>query len=133
MALSTENWEKIKRGTAEIISEAELQAKLKKGKPLRIKLGVDPTAPDLHLGHYVVLRKLRTFQELGNQVEFIIGDFTARIGDPTGQSATRPVLNPNEIWEHAKTYQDQVFRVLDKDKTEVHFNSRWLNALGIPG
>src|SRR5258708_1714916 len=133
MSLSTENWGKIKRGVSEIISEAELQAKLKKGKPLRVKLGVDPTAPDLHLGHLVVLRKLRTFQDLGHQVEFIIGDFTARIGDPTGQSATRPVLKPAEIWEHAKTYQEQVFRVLDQSKTEVRYNSTWLNSLGIPG
>src|SRR5258706_8588770 len=133
MSVSTEHWKKITRGTAEIISEAELQAKFKKGKPLRIKLGVDPTAPDLHLGHLVVLRKLRTFQDLGHQVEFIIGDFTARIGDPTGQSETRPILKPQEIWEHAKTYQDQVFRVLKKEATQVRFNSSWINALGIPG
>ena len=133
MNLSTENWQKIKRGTAEILSEADLQAKLKRGKPLRIKLGVDPTAPDLHLGHLVVLRKLKTFQELGHQIEFIIGDFTARIGDPSGQSATRPALKPQEIWEHSKTYQEQVFKVLDKDKTQVRYNSTWLNALGIPG
>ena len=89
MTISTEEWQKITRGCAEIISEKELRSKLKKDKPLRIKLGVDPTAPDLHLGHLVVLRKLRTFQDLGHQVEFIIGDFTARIGDPSGQSATR--------------------------------------------
>src|SRR5216117_3783476 len=110
--LPSEIWNRVARGTAEILSAAELQAKLKKGKPLRIKLGVDPTAPDLHLGHLVVLRKLRTFQDLGHQVEFIIGDFTARIGDPSGQSSTRPTLKPQEIWDHAKTYQDQVFRIL---------------------
>src|SRR5436190_21184256 len=133
MSLSTENWGKIRRGAAEIISEAELQAKLKKGKPLRIKLGVDPTAPDLHLGHLVVLRKLRTFQDLGHQVEFIIGDFTAQIGDPSGQSATRLTLNPKEIWENAKTYQDQVFRILDPNKTEVRHNSSWFNIMMTKG
>src|SRR5258708_1887176 len=133
MSLSTENWEKIKRGTAEIISEAELQSKLKKGKPLRIKLGVDPTAPDLHLGHLVVLRKLRTFQDLGHHVEFIIGDFTAQIGDPSGQSTTRPTLTPKEIWENAKTYQEQVFRVLDPAKTEVRHNSSWFNIMATKG
>src|SRR5215467_107430 len=109
-----EQWKKIVRGCAEIISEKELRAKLEKGKPLRIKLGVDPTAPDLHFGHLVVLRKLKTFQELGHQIEFIIGDYTARIGDPSGQSATRPPLTAQQVWEHAATYQDQVFQVLDK-------------------
>src|SRR5712691_7328456 len=133
MSLSTENWEKITRGCAEIISEAELKEKLDKPHPLRIKLGVDPTAPDLHFGHLVVLRKLRAFQDIGHQVEFIIGDFTARIGDPSGQSATRPTLKPQEIWDHAKTYQDQVFRILKKESTQVRFNSSWLNSLGIPG
>jgi tyrosyl-tRNA synthetase len=133
MGVSSEHWKKITRGCAEIISEAELKTKLEKPHPLRIKLGVDPTAPDLHFGHLVVLRKLKTFQELGHQIEFIIGDFTARIGDPSGQSATRPTLKPQEIWEHAKTYQDQVFRVLKKDATQVRFNSSWINALGIPG
>src|SRR6266478_4381590 len=133
MSFSTENWHRIKRGASEIISESELQAKLKKGKPLRVKLGVDPTAPDLHLGHLVVLRKLRTFQDLGHQVEFIIGDFTARIGDPSGRSETRPLLKPQEIWDHASTYQEQVFHVLDEKKTRVHFNSSWLNAMGLPG
>jgi tyrosyl-tRNA synthetase len=133
MNVSTEHWQKIMRGCAEIISEAELQAKLGKAKPLRIKLGVDPTAPDLHFGHLVVLRKLKTFQDLGHQIEFIIGDFTARIGDPSGQSATRPPLQAQQVWEHAKTYQDQVFQVLDKEKTHVRFNSTWLNALGLMG
>jgi len=133
MPVSTEHWKKITRGCAEIISEAELKAKLEKPHPLRVKLGVDPTAPDLHLGHLVVLRKLRTFQDLGHQVEFIIGDFTARIGDPSGQSATRPMVKPQEIWDHAKTYQDQVFRILKKEATQVRFNSTWINALGIPG
>src|ERR1051326_8338764 len=133
MSVSNEHWKKITRGCAEIISEADLKEKLQKARPLRSKLGVDPTAPDLHFGHLVVLRKLKTFQDLGHQIEFIIGDFTARIGDPSGQSATRPVLKPQEIWEHAKTYQEQVFRILKKESTQVRFNSSWLNALGIPG
>lgn len=131
--VSTEQWQKITRGCAEIISEAELKAKLEKAKPLRIKLGVDPTAPDLHFGHLVVLRKLKAFQGLGHQIEFIIGDFTARIGDPSGQSAARPALQAQQVWEHAKTYQDQVFRILDKAKTQVRFNSTWLNPLGVTG
>src|SRR3982751_4405539 len=122
-------WAKILRGCSELISEGELRAKLQKGKPLRIKMGVDPTAPDLHLGHLVVLRKLRTFQDLGHHVQFILGDFTAQIGDPSGQSATRPTLSPKEIWENAKTYQDQVFRVLDPEKTEVRPNSSWFNIM----
>src|SRR5882672_3372456 len=133
MPVSTEHWQKITRGCAEIISEAELKTKLSKPHPLKIKLGVDPSSPDLHFGHLVVLRKLKTFQDLGHQIEFIIGDFTARIGDPSGQSTTRPTLKPQEIWEHAKTYQDQVFRILKKEATQVRFNSSWLNALGIPG
>jgi tyrosyl-tRNA synthetase len=133
MSLSSENWQKITRGAAEIISESDLQAKLKKGKVLQIKLGVDPTAPDLHLGHLVVLRKLRTFQDLGHHVQFIIGDFTAQIGDPSGQSATRPTLKPQEIWENAKTYQEQVFRILDPKKTEVRHNSSWFNIMATRG
>ncbi len=133
MSISTEHWQKITRGCAEIISETELRTKLEKAKPLRIKLGVDPTSPDLHFGHLVVLRKLKAFQDLGHQIEFIIGDFTARIGDPSGQSATRPPLQAQQVWEHAKTYQDQVFQVLDKEKTHVRFNSAWLNALGLMG
>jgi tyrosyl-tRNA synthetase len=126
-------WQRIVRGCAEIISEKDLQAKLAKGKPLHIKLGVDPTAPDLHLGHFVVLRKLKTFQDLGHIVEFIIGDFTARIGDPSGRTETRPTLKPQEVWEHAETYRQQVFRVLNQEKTQIRFNSAWLNALGITG
>jgi tyrosyl-tRNA synthetase len=133
MEISTEHWQKITRGCAEIISEKELRAKLEKGKPLRIKLGVDPTAPDLHLGHLVALRKLRTFQDLGHQIEFLIGDYTARIGDPSGRSETRPKLNPQQIWAHAKTYQEQVFRVLDKEKTHVVYNTSWFNAMGDSG
>ncbi|MFA5975046.1 MAG: tyrosine--tRNA ligase [Elusimicrobiota bacterium] len=131
--LSPENWSKITRGCAEIISEQELRAKLEKGRPLKIKLGVDPTAPDLHLGHLVVLRKLRAFQDLGHQIEFIIGDFTARIGDPSGRSETRPALEPEQVAANAQTYQEQVFRVLDHQKTQLHFNSRWLEPLGVKG
>jgi tyrosyl-tRNA synthetase len=130
---STEIWGKITRGCSEIISENELKAKLQKGKPLRIKMGVDPTAPDLHLGHMVCLRKLKTFQDLGHSIQFLIGDFTARIGDPSGQSVTRPTLQPKQVWEHAKTYQEQVFKILDKEKTEVRFNSTWINALQMTG
>ena len=131
--VSPDSWTKITRGCSEIISENELKAKLQKGKPLRIKMGVDPTAPDLHLGHLVCLRKLRTFQDLGHSIQFLIGDFTARIGDPSGQSATRPSLDSKTVWEHAKTYQEQVFKILDKEKTDVRFNSAWLNALQMTG
>jgi len=130
---SEEAWVRLTRGVTEIISEKEFRAKLAKNRPLRIKLGVDPTAPDLHLGHYVALRKLRTFQDLGHQVEFLIGDYTARIGDPSGRSDTRPKLSAQQVWEHAKTYQEQVFRVLDREKTHVVFNSAWFNALGPEG
>jgi tyrosyl-tRNA synthetase len=133
MTSSTTEWEKITRGCAEIISEAELREKLTKGKPLRIKLGVDPTAPDLHFGHLVVLRKLKDFQDCGHQIIFIIGDSTAAIGDPSGQSETRPSLRSDQVEENSKTYQEQVFRILDRENTEVRFNSRWLNSLGVPG
>jgi tyrosyl-tRNA synthetase (EC 6.1.1.1) len=122
-------FEKIKRKTVEIINEDELKERLKSGKKLRVKLGADPTAPDLHLGHYVVLRKLRDFQELGHQVVFIIGDFTGLVGDPSGRSKTRPPLSKEQIQENAKTYFEQVFKVLDKDKTEVRFNSEWLSKI----
>lgn len=123
----------IRRGTNEIISEEELAKKLASGKKLRIKLGVDPTAPDLHLGHSVIINKLKVFQDLGHQIVFLIGDFTARIGDPSGRSATRPMMTEEQIMKNIKTYQDQVFKILDRDKTEVVFNSKWLNALGIEG
>ncbi len=125
--------EKIKRGTNEIISFEELKKKLSTGRPLRIKLGVDPTAPDLHLGHTVLLNKLRTFQELGHQIVFLIGDFTARIGDPSGRSETRKMMSEEEILKNSKTYQDQVFKILDRAKTEVVFNSHWLYPMGIEG
>ena len=123
----------IRRGTNEIISEEELVKKLNSGKKLRIKLGVDPTAPDLHLGHSVIINKLKTFQDLGHQIVFLIGDFTARIGDPSGRSAKRPMMTEEQIMANIKTYQDQVFKILDREKTEVVFNSKWLNALGIEG
>ena len=123
----------IKRGTEEIISEPELLQKLKRsmdtGKPLKVKAGFDPTAPDLHLGHCVLLRKLREFQDLGHTVMFLIGDFTAMIGDPSGRSETRPPLTKAQVEENAGTYERQVFRILDRDKTEVMFNSSWLGRL----
>ncbi len=124
---------KIRRGTNEIISEEELKKKLASGKKLRIKLGVDPTAPDIHLGHTVILNKLKLFQELGHQIVFLIGDFTARIGDPSGRSATRPMMTEEQINKNIQTYQEQVFKILDREKTEVVFNSKWLNELGIQG
>ncbi|MEW6144816.1 MAG: tyrosine--tRNA ligase [Thermodesulfobacteriota bacterium] len=123
----------VKRGTEEIISEPELLSKLKKSKekgvPLRIKAGFDPTAPDLHLGHCVLLKKLREFQDLGHTVMFLIGDFTAMIGDPSGRSETRPPLTKSQVEENALTYQRQVFRILDRDRTEVMFNSAWLGKM----
>lgn len=123
----------IKRGADELLIEQELVEKLKTGKPLRVKAGFDPTAPDLHLGHTVLLNKLRQFQELGHQVLFLIGDFTGMIGDPTGKSATRPPLTKEQVAENAKSYAEQVFKILDKDKTEIVFNSTWLNELGAAG
>lgn len=121
--------EKLRRKTAEIINESELIERIESGKTLRVKLGADPTAPDLHLGHYVVLRKLRDFQELGHQIVFIIGDFTGLVGDPSGRSKTRPSLTHEEIEENAQTYFKQVFKVLDKNKTEVRYNSEWLSKI----
>ena len=119
----------IKRGADEVLVEAELVEKLKRGKPLRIKAGFDPTAPDLHLGHTVLINKLRQFQELGHQVIFLIGDFTGMIGDPSGKSATRPPLTRDQVLENAETYKAQVFKILDPDRTEVAFNSTWMDLL----
>ncbi|MBP0942062.1 tyrosine--tRNA ligase [Pseudomonas alliivorans] len=119
----------IKRGADELLVEAELVAKLKRGQPLRIKAGFDPTAPDLHLGHTVLINKLRQFQELGHQVIFLIGDFTGMIGDPSGKSATRPPLTREQVLDYAETYKAQVFKILDPAKTEVAFNSTWMDAL----
>ncbi|MBI4778680.1 tyrosine--tRNA ligase [Candidatus Desantisbacteria bacterium] len=121
----------INRGTVEIISEDELKAVIGKKTRLRIKFGADPTAPDIHLGHTVVFRKLKQFQELGHEVIFIIGDFTAKIGDPSGRLQTRPRLSTEEIVNNANTYQEQVFKILDREKTTVVFNSRWLEAMGM--
>ncbi len=121
----------IKRGAVELIPEEELMVKLKKKKQLRIKWGADPSAPDIHLGHTVVLNKLRQFQDLGHKVVFIIGDFTARIGDPTGKSETRKPLTEEGVEKNAKTYQDQVFKILDRKMTEVVYNSHWLKKLTI--
>ncbi len=119
----------IKRGSEEILVEEELITKLKEGRPLRIKAGFDPTAPDLHLGHTVLINKLRQFQELGHEVLFLIGDFTAMIGDPTGKSATRPPLTRDDVIENAQTYEHQIFKILDREKTTVLFNSSWMNAM----
>jgi tyrosyl-tRNA synthetase len=115
----------IKRGAREVLVESELLLKLKKGRPLRVKAGFDPTAPDLHLGHTVLLNKMRQFQELGHEVIFLIGDFTGLIGDPSGRNATRPALTPEEVQQNARTYESQVFKILDPARTVVDFNSRW--------
>jgi tyrosyl-tRNA synthetase len=123
----------IRRGAEEILVEAELEKKLARGKPLRIKAGFDPTAPDLHLGHTVLINKLRQFQELGHEILFLIGDFTGMIGDPTGKSQTRPPLTPEKVRENAKSYTDQVFKILDPDLTRVVFNSEWMTEMGAAG
>jgi tyrosyl-tRNA synthetase len=123
----------IKRGTDEILTESDLKKKLESGKQLVIKAGFDPTAPDLHLGHTVLLNKLRHFQDLGHKVIFLIGDFTGQIGDPSGKNKTRPTLDSDELIENAKTYEKQVFKILKKELTEVRFNSEWCNDLGAAG
>ena len=125
--------ELIKRGAEELIVEEELARKLARGAPLRVKLGLDPTAPDLHLGHTVVLNKLRHFQELGHQVQFLIGDFTGMIGDPTGKNQTRPPLSREQILENAKSYRAQMAKILDPERTQVMFNSEWSDRLGAEG
>jgi tyrosyl-tRNA synthetase len=125
--------EKIKCGTNEIISLEKLEKKLASGKKLRIKLGIDPTSADLHLGHTVIINKLKTFQDLGHQIVFLIGDFTARIGDPSGRSKMRPIITDEQIKANAQTYAGQVFKILNRDKTEVVYNSKWLNELGVKG
>lgn len=119
----------IKRGADEVLVESELITKLERGQPLRVKAGFDPTAPDLHLGHTVLINKLRQFQDLGHQVIFLIGDFTGMIGDPSGKSATRPPLTRDQVLENAETYKAQVFKILDPQKTEVAFNSTWMDQL----
>ena len=132
-----EQLEFLRKGAVELIREEDLRAKLlksqKEGRPLRVKLGADPTAPDIHLGHTVVIRKLRHFQELGHTVIFLIGDFTGMIGDPSGKSATRPQLTREEIEANAETYKKQIFKLLDPEKTEVRFNSEWMSKLGSDG
>ncbi len=127
MNKSAHAFQEIQRGTVDILLEKDLLEKLESGKPLRIKLGFDPTAPDIHLGHTVLINKLRTFQELGHQVLFLVGDFTAMIGDPSGKSATRKPLEREEVLENAHTYQEQIFKILDPKKTEVMFNSSWMS------
>lgn len=123
----------IKRGAEEILVEEDLVKKLESGKPLKIKAGFDPTAPDLHLGHTVLINKLRQFQDLGHEILFLIGDFTGMIGDPTGKSATRPPLTEEQVAANAETYQQQVFKILDKDKTKIVFNSEWMSKMGAAG
>jgi tyrosyl-tRNA synthetase len=123
----------IRRGSDELIVEEELAKKLSSGRKLRVKLGLDPTAPDLHLGHTVVINKLRDFQELGHQVQFLIGDFTGMIGDPTGKNQTRPPLTREEILKNAQTYRQQVFKILDPERTQILFNSEWSDKLGAEG
>lgn len=123
----------IKRGADELLIESELIEKLKSGRPLRIKAGFDPTAPDLHLGHTVLINKMRHFQDLGHHIMFLIGDFTGMIGDPTGKNATRPPLSREQILKNAETYREQVFKILDPEKTEVCFNSTWFEPLGAAG
>jgi len=123
----------IKRGCDELLLESELVERLKSGRPLRVKAGFDPTAPDLHFGHTVLINKLRHFQDLGHHIMFLIGDFTGLIGDPTGKNATRPPLSRGQILENAKTYKEQVFKILDPEKTEICFNSAWFDELGAAG
>ncbi|KKD60934.1 tyrosine--tRNA ligase [Grimontia sp. AD028] len=123
----------IKRGVEELIPEEGLIAKLKENRPLRIKLGADPTAPDIHLGHTVIMNKLRAFQELGHEVIFLIGDYTAMVGDPSGKNATRPPLTREQVLSNAETYKEQIFKILDPEKTRIEFNSSWLSELGTDG
>jgi len=123
----------IKRGAQELLIEAELVKKLARGKPLRVKTGFDPTAPDLHLGHTVLINKMHQFQQFGHEVIFLIGDFTGLIGDPTGRNTTRPSLTPQEVQANARTYQQQIFRILDPDRTRIDFNSRWFGTMSAAG
>ena len=133
MASVEESLALIKRGADELLIESELAEKLKSGRPLRVKAGFDPTAPDLHLGHTVLINKMRHFQELGHHILFLIGDFTGMIGDPSGKNAARPPLSREQVLENAKTNQDQVFKILDPEKTEICFNSKWIEPLGASG
>lgn len=123
----------IRRGADEILLEADLERKLARGKPLRVKAGFDPTAPDLHLGHTVLINKMRQFQELGHDVIFLIGDFTGLIGDPSGRNATRPRLTPDDVQANARTYEQQIFKILDRERTIIDFNSRWMSGMSAAG
>lgn len=127
------NLNEIKRGAVDVLLEDELRERLREGKPLRVKLGFDPTAPDIHLGHTVLLNKLRQFQQLGHQILFLVGDFTAMIGDPSGKNATRPPLTRDQVMANAQTYQEQVFKILDSHKTRIMYNSEWSEKLGAQG
>ncbi len=133
MPTPSEQLAEIRRGSHEILPEQDLLERLGAGRPLRIKAGFDPTAPDLHIGHTVLLNKMRQFQQLGHHVMFLIGDFTGLIGDPTGKNATRPPMTPEEVAENARTYEAQVFKILDPERTEICFNSKWLGELGASG
>src|SRR3990172_9506933 len=123
----------IKRGCDDLLVESELAERIAAGRPLRVKLGMDPTAPDLHLGHTVVINKLRQFQDLGHHVQFLIGDFPGMIGDPTGKNVTRPPLSREQVEDNARTYREQVFKILDPERTEILFNSKWSEELGAAG
>jgi len=125
--------EELRRGAAEVLTEADLVRKLERGRPLKVKAGFDPTAPDLHLGHTVLINKMRQFQQLGHQVIFLIGDFTGMIGDPSGKNATRPRLTADEIKANARTYQEQIFKILDPERTVIDFNSRWFSSMTATG
>jgi len=133
MAGIKEQIAELTRGTDEVLPEGGLEAKLKEGRPLIVKAGFDPTAPDLHIGHTVLINKMRQFQQLGHEVVFLIGDFTGMIGDPSGKNATRPALTPDEIQANARTYEEQIFKILDKDKTRVEFNSSWMGEMDAAG
>ncbi len=133
MLSPAEQMAELRRGAHEILLEEDLRRKLARGKPLKVKAGFDPTAPDLHLGHTVLINKMRQFQQFGHEVVFLIGDFTGMIGDPTGKSATRPRLTPADVESNARTYQEQIFRILDPEKTLIDFNSRWMAGLGSAG
>jgi tyrosyl-tRNA synthetase len=133
MRAPAEQLDELRRGASELLTEGDLSKKLARGKPLRVKAGFDPTAPDLHLGHTVLINKMRQFQQLGHTAIFLIGDFTGMIGDPSGKNATRPRLTPEEVQANARTYQEQIFRILDPEKTVIDFNSRWFGAMGAAG